>query len=372
MTSSPAAGRLEQRIGFVTARDGTRVAYATLGRGYPLVRAPHWLSHVQYEWESPVWRPWIEALGRRFRLLRYDERGNGLSDWDVADWSYDAWLEDMELVIRAAGFERFALLGLSQGAQLAISYAVRHPEHVSHLIILGGYMTGWNRRVLTDLQHDEMNAAITLMRIGWGRDNPAFRRIWTSDFVPDGDETLLAAFDELMRRTASPENAARFEHAFGQIDVADEARLVRVPTLVMHLDDDHVVSFQSGRRLAAAIPGARFVQLHGRNHIMRPGDPGWAPFLEQVEAFVGEPGLTFGDADGEADGDLTGRELEVLDLVAHGRTNQQIAATLGLSVRTVERHLSNVYLKLGLSGKAARAAAAARATELRLRAPHTS
>jgi len=357
----------QQRIGFVTAPDGTRVAYATHGSGYPLVRAPHWLSHVQYEWESPFWRPWMQALGERFHVLRYDERGNGLSDWDVADWSYEAWLQDMELVIDAAGFERFALLGISQGSELAISYAVRHPERVSHLVILGGYLTGWARRELSQLERDEINAEITLMRVGWGRDNPAFRRLWTSAFVPDGDETLLRAFDELMRRTTSPENAARFEEAFGQIDVAREAPLVQAPTLVLHVDEDQVTSSSWGPIIAAAIPGARFVPLPGRNHIIRPDEPAWARFLAELDAFIRTPSPALLATGSGTDGSLTVREREVLDLVARGRTNQEIGGALGLSVRTVERHLSNVYVKLGISGKAARAAAAARATELRLR-----
>ncbi len=368
MTSfSQRVERREQRIGFVNAPDGTRIAYATLGQGYPLVRAPHWLSHVQYEWESPVWRPWIEALGQRFRLLRYDERGNGLSDWDVPDWSYEAWLQDMELVIDAAGFERFALLGISQGAQLAISYAVRHPERVSHLIILGGYLTGWARRQLPDSRRAEMEALITLMRIGWGSAQPMYRRLWTTSFVPDGDEALMRAYDELMRKTTSPANAARFEEAFGQIDVAAEAPFVRTPTLVLHLDDDQIVAFDWGPRIAAAIPGARFVGLHGRNHVMRPDDPAFAEFLDRLETFIGSPGAAE-PAGSITDVDLSPRELQVVDLVSLGRTNQEIGESLGLSVRTVERHLSNVYLKLNLSGKAARAAVAARAAALRLRA----
>jgi pimeloyl-ACP methyl ester carboxylesterase/DNA-binding CsgD family transcriptional regulator len=361
---------MAQRIGFVTAPDGTRIAYATHGHGYPLVRAPHWLSHIQYEWDSPIWQPWLAALGARFHVLRYDERGNGLSDWDVHDFSFEAWMEDMELVVEAARYERFALFGISQGAQLAIAYAVRHPERVSHLVILGGYLTGWGHVELTDAIRDEIAALITLMRVGWGRQSPIFRRVWTTKFVPDGDEDLLRAYDELMRRTASPANAARFEEAFGRIDVAGLAPLVRCPTLVLHLDGDQVVGFEEGLRVAAAIPGARFVQLNGRNHVLRPDEPAWAAFLAELDEFVGSP-PSGPPAPGPAGEALTHRELEVLELVAAGRTNMEIGASLGLSVRTIERHLSNIYLKLGLSGKAARAAAAAHAPELRLRAAAT-
>lgn len=353
---------MEQRIRFVSARDGARLAYATHGRGYPLVRAAHWLTHLQYDWESPIWRPWLTDLGARFEVLRYDERGCGLSDWDVDEFSMDAWVDDLETVIDAAGFERFALLGMSQGSQLAISYAANHPERVSHLIILGGHLTGWGRRELTTDERDEIEAMITLMRVAWGRDNPAFRRLVTTDFVPDGDESLLRAYDELMRRTTSPDNAARFERAFGEIDVADLAPRVRVPTLVMHVDDDHVVPSFWGPRIAAAIPGAQFAPLPGRNHVIRPDEPAWPRFLALLDEFVGTGVRTPTRAalahPRGPDAALSERERDVLRLVAEGWSNAQIAAELVLSVRTVERHLSNVYLKLGVSGKAARAAAA--------------
>lgn len=349
---------MEQHVRFVTAPDGTRLAYAVHGRGQPLVRAAHWLTHVQYDWDSPVWRPLLVDLGRRFTVVRYDERGCGLSDRDAVDFSLDAWVEDLETVVDAAGLERFALLGMSQGAPVAITYAARHPERVGALVILGGYLRGFGRRPHTDAEREEHEAMLTLMRVGWGRDNASFRRLYTAEFVPDGDEALLRAYDELMRRTTSPENAARFEEAFARLDVADVASGLRVPTLVMHLTEDRVVSFDAGRQVAAAIPGAQFVQLEGRNHVMRPTDPAWARFLDLAEGFASahaRPGV--GGLVGEP---LSPRELEVLWLVAQGLGNDAIASALGLSVRTVERHLSNVYLKFGLTGKSARAAAAAR------------
>jgi pimeloyl-ACP methyl ester carboxylesterase/DNA-binding CsgD family transcriptional regulator len=352
----------EQRISFTRASDGTQLAYATHGSGYPLVRAAHWLTHLQHDWESPVWRSWLTELGRRFRMLRYDERGCGLSDWDVDDFSLDAWVDDLETVVNAAGYERFALLGMSQGAPVAISYAVRHPERVSHLVIYGGYLLGWAKRPMDEVERQEKDASLTLMRIGWGRDNPAFRRLFTADFVPDGDEALLRAYDDLMRRTTSPDNAVRFELAFGQIDVTQVAPEVQVATLVMHLDDDLIVSFGRGRQVAAAIPGARFVQLHGRDHILQPRDEAWPEFLHQLEGFVGAGAVEGPAPRGEP---LSARETQVLRLVGQGLSNQRIAAQLGLSVRTVERHLSNVYVKFDLTGKSARAAAAAREVELR-------
>jgi pimeloyl-ACP methyl ester carboxylesterase/DNA-binding CsgD family transcriptional regulator len=354
----------DQRIQFATGRDGTRIAYATHGAGPPLVRAAHWLTHLQYDWESPIWRPWLTELGRRFTMIRYDERGCGLSDWHATDFSLDAWVEDLEAVTDAARLDRFALLGMSQGAAVAIAYAVRHPERVSHLVLFGGYLQGWRRRERDELRIQEHEAVVTLMRLAWGRDNPIFRRLVTQGFVPDGDEDLVRAYDELMRRTTSPENAARFEDAFGNLDVADLAPRVAVPTLVMHLDDDQQIPFWAGRAMAAAIPNARFVQLEGRNHVLRPDEPAWPRFLETIADFVAAP-VPPPDSAPTLRDSLTARELEVLRFVALGRTNQEIASELDLSVRTVERHLSNVYVKLDVSGKAGRAAAAARLGMLR-------
>jgi pimeloyl-ACP methyl ester carboxylesterase len=346
--------------------DRTRLAYAVHGQGYPLERAAHWLTHVQHDWESPIWQPWLRELGSRYRVVRYDERGCGLSDWDASDFSFDAWVSDLEAVVDGARLNRFALLGMSQGAPVAISYAVRHPERVSHLVILGGYLKGWAKRPMTETQREERLASLTLMRLGWGRDNPTFRRLFTFDFVPDGDEDVLRAYDRLMRLTTSAANAVRFEEAFGQIDVEEIAPLVRVPTLVLHLDDDRVVPFEWGPRIAAAIPGAQFVQLHGRNHVLRPDEPAWQEFLTHLNEFTGVGQAAAPASISGAGHTLTRRQLEILGLVARGLTNQEIADSLALSVRTVERHLSDAYLKLELSGKAARAGAAARATELRM------
>lgn len=342
---------------FTTAMDGSQLAYATHGRGYPLVRAAHWFSHLQYDWESPVWRPWLTEMGSRFTVLRYDERGCGLSDWDAPDLSFEAWVEDLERVVDAAGFERFALLGMLQGAPVAIAYAHRHPERVSHLVIFGGYMLGSAHRQLTDLERQHDETVRSLLRVGWESDNPVYRHFFTSNLIPDGDEALLRSYDELLRHTTSAENAARFEEADWKVDVAPMAPQVRVPTLVLHVDGDRVVSVESGRSIAAAIPDARFLLLPGRNHVIRPSDAAWPRFWSAIEEFVGEPGhRTLGRT---AEPSLTIREGAVLDLVTHGLSNQDIAGRLGLSPRTVERHLSNIYLKLGISGKAARAAAAA-------------
>jgi pimeloyl-ACP methyl ester carboxylesterase/DNA-binding CsgD family transcriptional regulator len=350
---------MQQRIEFATAPDGARLAYATHGTGPPLVRAAHWLTHVEYDWQSPVWHPWLAALGARHTVLRYDERGCGLSDWDAGEFSLESWVTDLETVVDASGLDRFGLLGVSQGAPVAIAYAVRHPERVSHLVIYGGYLRGWRRRGSSVAQLEEHEAMVTLMRLAWGKDNPVFRRIFTQELIPDASEELMESFDELQRRTTSPENAARFESAFGDLDVQAVAPRVRVPTVVMHLDDDRTIPLEEGRRIAAAIPHARFVLLPGQNHVLRPEEAAFAAFIDEIQAATVAARATDAVPSAVDVTALTAREREIFGRVADGRSNEEIATDLGLSVRTVERHLSNGYLKLGLGGRSARAAAAA-------------
>jgi pimeloyl-ACP methyl ester carboxylesterase/DNA-binding CsgD family transcriptional regulator len=348
---------LEQQIHFCAARDGVRLAYATHGSGPPLVKAPNWLAHVEYDWKSPLWRPWLEALGETNRVIRYDERGAGLSDWEVEDFSLDAWVADLEAVVEAAGVDRFSLLGLSQGAQIAIAYAVRHPERVSHLVVCGGYLGGGEP---TAEERERSDALDSLIRIGWGQANPVFRHVFTTLLVPDATPQVMDWFDELQRVSTSPENALRFNKAFDRTDVTALAAQVQAPTIVFHARDDEMIPFADGRRLAAAVPNARFVPLEGRNHVFLTAEPAWEVFLAELRGFLGVPARR---SSSELDA-LTERELQVLELVADGLSNEEIATRLYLSTRTVERHLSNVYKKLGLSGKAARAAVAARVSQI--------
>jgi pimeloyl-ACP methyl ester carboxylesterase/DNA-binding CsgD family transcriptional regulator len=344
---------LEQQIRFCAAHDGVRLAYASHGRGPPIVKAPNWLTHLEFDWKSPLWRPWLEELGETNRVVRYDERGAGLSDWEVEEFSLDAWVADLETVVDAAGVERFTLLGLSQGAQIAIAYAVRHPERVSHLVLCGGYLGGDEP---TTAERERGEALDSLIRIGWGQANPVFRHVFTTLLVPGATPEVMHWVDELQRVSTSPENALRFSKAFGAIDVSELAPRVRAPTIVFHARDDEMIPLADGRRLAAAVPNARFVPLDGRNHVFLAQEPAWKTFLTELRGFLGVPTWRSG---GEL-GALSGRELQVIELVADGLSNEEIAARLYLSTRTVERHLSNVYRKLGLSGKAARAAVAAR------------
>jgi pimeloyl-ACP methyl ester carboxylesterase len=281
-----AARTLRQVIRFCTSTDGTRIAYSTVGDGPPLVKAANWLNHLEYEWESPVWKHWIAEISKRHLFVRYDERGCGLSDWNVQDLSFDAWVRDQESVVDALGVERFALLGISQGGAVAAAYAARHPERVSHLILCGAYARGWLHRGDAE-QLEARTALIKLTRLGWGRNNPAFRQIFTTRFIPDAGPSEMEWFDHLQRFSASPENAARFMEEFSRLDVRPLLADINVPTIVFHCQDDRAVPFNEGRLLAAGIRGAKFVPLPGRNHLMLEDEPAWRIFLRELGEFLG-------------------------------------------------------------------------------------
>jgi pimeloyl-ACP methyl ester carboxylesterase/DNA-binding winged helix-turn-helix (wHTH) protein len=287
--AAPPAGparTLRQLIRLCTASDGTRLAYSTVGAGPPLVKAANWLNHLEFEWESPVWKHWIAEMSQRHLFVRYDERGCGLSDWNVTNFSFDAWVHDLETVVDALGVERFALLGISQGGAVAAAYAARHPERVSHLILYGAYARGWQFR--GDAREIEARGAlIKLTRLGWGRNNPAFRQIFTTRFVPEAGPAEMQWFDDLQRISASPENAARFMEEFARVDVVPMLSGIRVPTIVFHCDRDAAIPFDEGRLLAAAIPAAKFVPLPSRNHLLLQNEPAWTIFLRELGEFLG-------------------------------------------------------------------------------------
>jgi pimeloyl-ACP methyl ester carboxylesterase/DNA-binding CsgD family transcriptional regulator len=348
---------VRQEVRFCAAPGGSRIAYAVHGSGPPLVRTATWLTHLELDWESPVWRHWLKGLAEGHTLLRYDERGCGLSDRDVEDLSLDARLGDLEAVIEAAGLERFALLGMSQGGPVAVAYAARHPERISHLVLFATYARGRLLRDPSPSAREQAKLMISLIRIGWGQDEPAFRRLFTTMFIPDASSEQMVWFDELQRVTTDPETAVRIRHARNHDDVTREAAEIRSPTLVLHARQDALVPFSEGRLLATLIPGARFVPLESRNHILLEDEPAWKAFRVELSAFLGPVERASAPV---ALGELSNRQLDVLALVAEGLSNEEIAARLYLSVRTVERHLTNIYAKLNVSGKAARAAAAVR------------
>jgi DNA-binding winged helix-turn-helix (wHTH) protein/pimeloyl-ACP methyl ester carboxylesterase len=277
--------RLRQDVRFCTAADGTRIAYASVGEGPPLIKTANWLNHLEFDWESPVWSPLFQALAAEHQLIRYDARGNGLSDWDVEDMSLDTFVRDLEIVIEVAAPQRFSLFGMSQGSATAIAYAVAHPERVSHLVLAGSFARGRQKRgSVQDAATAE--AMMTLMRQGWGQENPAFRQMFTSLFIPDGTPEQVQWWNDLQRITTSPENAVRLRKVVDQIDVTHLLPQVTVPTLVLHCRDDAVQPFDEGRRVAAGIPGARFIALEGRNHAPLKGEPAWDRLLQEVRDFI--------------------------------------------------------------------------------------
>lgn len=339
-----------QHIRFCTSRDGTQIATASLGHGSPVVRTAHWLSHLEHDVGSPVWSRWLAELSRTHRLIRYDQRGCGLSDRTPASMTLEAWVEDLEAVVDSQGIERFALLGMSQGGAIAIAYAARHPEKVSRLLLFGAYGRGMLKREPKPQQREEAETLVKLIRLGWGRDNPAFRQVFTSQFIPDGTREQHQWFNDLERLSASPESAATIVETLYRIDVTADARQLRVPTLVMHARHDERVPFEEGRRLAALIPDARFVPLESRNHVLLDTEPAWQQFFEEFRDF-----MTDAPEAGAAlrDFGLTQSELAVLALIARGLDNTAIAQALSKSEKTVRNQISSIFSKLEVKTRAA-------------------
>lgn len=335
-----------QRIRYVRASDGVKIAWAEAGAGPPLVKAANWLTHLEEEWRSPVWRHWMEFLSSRFRFVRYDERGCGMTDWNVGDLSLDRWVEDLETVVEAAGLaEPVTLLGISQGAAICVAYAVRHPERVSRLILYGGYARGWTHRGEAEGAR-EYNAIIELVRTSWGKENPAFRQIFTSRFIPGGTDEQLEWWNELCRKTTTPANAAALMAARSAIQATHLLPLVQAPTLVIHARHDEVCPITAGRYLAAGIPGAQFVELDSRNHVLLENEPAWERFKEVVLEFAGLEGGA-GD-ESRAFAALSPRERDILAAIAEGLSNAEIGERLAISGKTVRNHVSNVFDKIGV------------------------
>jgi pimeloyl-ACP methyl ester carboxylesterase/DNA-binding winged helix-turn-helix (wHTH) protein len=277
-----------QVIRFCRAEDGVRIAYATVGAGAPLLKAANWMTHLGIEWTTPVWSHWLGGLARNRQLVRYDERGCGLSDWDVPSFSFDDWVRDLDSVVEAAGLDRFPLLGVSQGGAVAVAYAVRRPERVSRLILAGAYARGRLVRARNEAERNEAALDLDLARVGWIHQDPSFLRVFASQFLPEGTPAAWDAFTDFQRRTTSPANGVRFLEEFARIDVSDIAHRVGCPTLIIHSRDDARVAASQATELAALIPDSRLVLLESRNHLLTESEPAWTEFLSHVDAFLAE------------------------------------------------------------------------------------
>jgi DNA-binding winged helix-turn-helix (wHTH) protein/pimeloyl-ACP methyl ester carboxylesterase len=274
----------EQKIQFFTTHDGVRIAYSVAGSGPPLVKAANWLNHLDFEWQSPIWRHWIPVLTAQHTLIRYDERGNGLSDWNISDFSFEAWIQDFDELIETLGLKKFSLLGISQGGAVAMAYAARYPERVEKLVLYGSFARGWMHRGSEEVER--RNALLTLVKLGWGTENPAFRQMWTSIFMPDATPEQANWFNELQQVTTSPENAVELLKAGGRINIVDLLPNVRCPTIIFHSRNESAVPFKEGHLIASRIPGSRLVELPSRNHLVIPQEPAWEIFVRELNSFL--------------------------------------------------------------------------------------
>ena len=333
---------LPNEVRFAHVASGARIAWAKSGRGPALVRVAHWMTHVEHDTTSPIWRAWLTGLGRRLQVIRYDERGCGLSGTDTVPLGLDAALEELESVIDATALPRVALLGQSGAAAPAIAYAAKYPDRVSHLVLLGGYLSGlMHTNPAPDVAafHD---AKVRLVEVGWGRNDPAVQQFFTTTMIPDATPEQVAALNEQQRLSCDGARAAQIMQARARLDVRALAPLVRCPTLVLHAAGDLVVPIERGRDVAAAIPGARFETLAARNHIPLAGDGGFDRFIEVVTDFVaGETSQLM----------LTPRETDLAHAVADGLDNLQLAARLGIAEKTARNALSALYAKLNVEGR---------------------
>lgn len=346
------------------------MAYATAGSGPPLVRVGNWLTHLELDWEGPVWSHWFEELSRDRTLIRYDLRGSGLSERSRSNLSLDAWVRDLEAVADDLNLRRFPLLGLCQGATIALAFAARHPERVSRLVLYGGYTRGAFAHGASAKQRKQAEALETMIKVGWGRQNAAYRQVFVNLLMPGCSDEQRRYMATLERESASAGTASRLWRAFHEIDVRDLAPKVDVPTLVLHTRNDGMVPFQEGCRLAELIPDSEFVPLNGENHILTAGEPAWSRFLTELRRFLSEDasqddirrlpadGLGDGSQHGEPSlaherfGSLTPREREVLDLMAQGRSNGEIAELLFISPKTVRNHVTHIFSKLQVGRRA--------------------
>jgi pimeloyl-ACP methyl ester carboxylesterase/DNA-binding CsgD family transcriptional regulator len=341
---------LRQQIRFCAAPDGVRLAYALSGAGPPMLKVGNWLSHLEYDFTNPVWGHLLDALSAGHTVVRYDQRGTGLSDRDVSAISFDAWVNDLETVIDASGVRSpFPIIGISQGASIGIAYAVRHPERVSHLVLHGGYARGRRKRGGGAIMEEESETFAKMAELGWSRSDSSFRQFFTNQFLPQASSDQQRWFNELSLLSVSAQTTGRMIREFDRIDVTHLLGRVRCPTLVLHASRDLRVPFDEGRLIASSIPGARFVPLDSAYHLMLADDPAWPHWRDEVRSFLGAEGAALGDARFAA---LTPRERELLDLIARGRDNTQLCALLQLSQKTIRNHITSIFAKLQVENRA--------------------
>ncbi len=315
-----------------------------------LVKCANWLNHLEYDWESPVWKHWFNFLSDNFTLLRYDERGCGLSDWSFEDSSLGRWVEDLNVITEANELEKFPLLGISRGAAVAIEYAIRYPEKVTRLILYGGFLKGRARG--DEEQSRKQELLMSAIETGWEKQNPAFRQLFAALFLPEGSREQHDWFSELCRKTASTENAMRIQDIASNIDIKHHAAKVKVPTLVIHAKDDAVVPLEAGQAMATEIPGAQFVQLDSQNHLLLGDEPAWGHFCDEVLHFLKEESQPSTASSAQMLKSLTDKEQTILGLLGEGLSNNAIAEKVFLSEKTIRNHLTHIYDKLGVSSRA--------------------
>jgi pimeloyl-ACP methyl ester carboxylesterase len=337
-----------QAIRFCSSVDGVRLAYTAEGCGPPLARTTFYLNHLELDWQCPVWKPYLEELTARHTLLRHDMRGFGLSYHDSPSQSLDAWVQDFESVVDAAGLDRFPIVAMCHGAAIAVEFAARHPERVTHLVVLGGYVRGGLKRARNAQERAARELMLKTVELGWGEENEAFHQVWPTLLQPSSTLERLRALSELQRRSSTSANAVSLLRATGDIDISESATKVRCPTLVFHTRQNRAAPFEEGRLLASLIPGAKLVALEGENHVLTEVEPAWHEFVRGLRAFLpsARPPARPASLAG-----LTERESQVLERIAQGLDNAQIAAHLGMSEKTVRNHITRIFDKLGVENR---------------------
>lgn len=337
----------DQQVRFCESFDGTRIAYSVAGRGAPVVLLPSWLTHLDFQRRSVAWKPWLEALSERYRLVRFDPRGCGMSDRNPETIAFDTWVRDLEALVDHLKLDHFSLVGTCQGGAIAIEYAARYQRRVSRLVLFGAYARGRNRRGDAPLEAEKARVMLDMIRVGWDAEDHAFATAFAQQFQPEGMTGHLQSWCDLQRHAATPQEAAALTEIMFDIDVQTALRVISCPTLVAHATGDAVVTIEEGRLLARQTPGARFLELDSPNHFMRPDESAWATFVKALHDFL--PAHEPEDARFAA---LSPREREVLVHLAHGLDNREIGAKLGISEKTVRNHVWNMFAALGVRTRA--------------------